>query len=134
MCRLAHGEGLGSFRTMKLRSLEITEKLAPFAPMKPAMRFGVSGESCSLAEVHLFTGPNGTGKSRLLSVLAASTVSNGQISNPRFSHPLASRTSSNRGAGNADGQTGQRVSNGNTSLAEVGWDADDKRSTNALPI
>lgn len=45
-------------------------------------------------EVHSFTGPNGTGKSRLLSVLAASTTTDCPIPSERFPNALKIQSSS----------------------------------------
>lgn len=55
---------------MRISEIEVLD-LAPFA--KGDVKFPSSPERGNFGEVHLFTGPNGTGKSRLLSVLAAAT-------------------------------------------------------------
>jgi predicted ATP-binding protein involved in virulence len=56
---------------MRVESLWI-EDLPPFR--KGTVTFPISESRANLAEVHLFTGQNGTGKSRILSLLAASTI------------------------------------------------------------
>lgn len=56
---------------MRLENIVI-QNLQPFAA--DTVEFPASPSRGEFGEVHLFTGPNGTGKSRLLSLLAASTT------------------------------------------------------------
>lgn len=56
---------------MRIESIDIAN-LQPFASSE--VEFPRGSSRGKLGEVHLFTGPNGTGKSRLLSLLAASTT------------------------------------------------------------
>lgn len=56
---------------MRISEINIID-LFPF--VKGEVRFPESLARGALGEVHLFTGPNGTGKSRLLTALAATTV------------------------------------------------------------
>ncbi len=66
---------------MRIGGIKVLD-LFPF--IKHEVVFPESSTRGTLGEVHLFTGPNGTGKSRLLSVLAASTVSAQLIQSERF--------------------------------------------------
>ena len=66
---------------MRIGGIKVLD-LFPF--IKREVVFPESSTRGSLGEVHLFTGPNGTGKSRLLSVVAASTNSDQPIQSERF--------------------------------------------------
>lgn len=70
---------------MRIGGIQVLD-LSPF--IEHEVVFPESPTRGTLGEVHLFTGPNGTGKSRLLSVLAASTVSNCPIPSERFPQAL----------------------------------------------
>lgn len=73
---------------VRIETIEILDDLLPFAPT--SIKLGKSNEG--QGEVHLFTGPNGTGKSRLLSACASIGLHlnlNNQLKSPRFPAPLS---------------------------------------------
>ena len=62
-------------------------KIQDFPPfLNQTIEFPALEKDTGLAEVHIFTGPNGTGKSRLLEMLAAASVAGhiAQVSSRRF--------------------------------------------------
>jgi energy-coupling factor transporter ATP-binding protein EcfA2 len=89
-----------------------------FSDLKPfkvgTVKFPLSQNKGKLGEVHLFTGPNGTGKSRLLSVLAAATNSGDLGGSKRFPAGLSRKVT-----GHVNGKAALAVASGTNILAKT---------------